>query len=230
MLSKQEIAANIERIKREINGRAALLAATKTVPAETINFAADCGITLIGENRVNELLEKYGSIDKTRLHVHFIGALQTNKVKYIVDKVEMIHSVDRLALAEEIERRCALIGKTMDVLVEVNVAGEQAKSGVKPEEAAEFCEAVARFGHLRLRGLMSVPPKCDDPAENIKYFCKMRKIFIDISQKKLDNSNIDTLSLGMSGDYLAAIENGSTLVRIGSAIFGARDYAKNGGK
>ena len=224
MNTKSEIAANIERIRREIGGRAQLLAATKTIPAELINFAADCGITLIGENRVNELLEKYDAIDKTRLHIHFIGALQTNKVKYIADKVEMIHSVDRLPLAEEIERRCAKLGRIIDVLVEVNIAGEEAKSGVAPEEAAAFCEKITQFPHLCLRGLMCVPPKCDDPAENIKYFCKMRKIFIDISQKKIDNSNIDTLSLGMSGDYLAAVENGSTMVRIGSAIFGARDY------
>ncbi len=226
MLTKPEIAANIERIKRELNGRAELLAATKTIPPEIINFAADCGITLIGENRVNELLEKYAALDKTRLRVHFIGALQTNKVKYIADKVEMIHSVDRLPLAEEIERRCAALGRTMDVLVEVNIAGEAAKSGIAPEDTEAFCEEITRFPHLRLRGLMCVPPKCDDPAENIKYFCKMRKIFIDIKQKKLDNSNVDTLSLGMSGDYLAAVENGSTMVRIGSAIFGARDYTQ----
>ena len=226
MNTKSEIAANIARITREIDGRARLLAATKTVPAEVINFAAGCGITLIGENRVNELLEKYELLDRSRLEIHFIGALQTNKVKYIADKVSMIHSVDRLPLAEEIERRCAKLGKTMDVLVEVNVAGEESKSGVRPEETAEFCEKIAAFPHLRLRGLMCVPPKCDDPAENKKYFCKMRKIFIDISHKKIDNSNIDTLSLGMSGDYLAAIECGSTMVRIGSAIFGERDYTK----
>ncbi|MBO4453003.1 MAG: YggS family pyridoxal phosphate-dependent enzyme [Clostridia bacterium] len=228
MNTKEQIKTNIERIVSEIGGRAQLLAATKTVPAEMINYAADCGITLIGENRVNELLEKYDLLDKTRLHIHFIGALQTNKVKYIIDKVEMIHSVDRMSLAQEIDRQAAKHGVKMDVLVEVNIAGEETKSGVKPEEAEDFCRAVAALPNVRLRGLMCVPPKCDDGAKNIGYFCKMSKIFVDISGKKIDNSLVDVLSLGMSGDYLQAVEYGSTMVRIGSAIFGERNYGTTG--
>lgn len=224
MNTRQEISANIKRITAELGGRARLLAATKTVPADLINFAAGEGITLIGENRVNELLEKYDLIDRSRLSVHFIGALQTNKVKYIVDKVDMIHSVDRIGLAAEIDRRCSAIGRTMDVLVEVNIASEPSKSGVKPEDAADFCRLVAGFPNLRLRGLMCVPPKCDEPGENKKYFYKINKIFVDISQQKIDNSSIDILSMGMSGDYLTAVECGANLVRIGSGIFGERNY------
>ena len=222
MNGREEIAKNIKAINGVIAGRATLLAATKTVPPELINFAADCGVKVIGENRVNELLEKYDRIDRERLSVHFIGALQTNKVKYIIDKVDMIHSVDRLTLAEEIDRRAREKGIVMDVLVEVNVAGEANKSGVAPEEAEEFCRKIGGFPNLRLRGLMSVPPKCDNGEENIKYFCKMRKIFVDISAQNIDNSIIDTLSLGMSGDYAQAVDCGSTLVRVGSAIFGKR--------
>ena len=224
MNSKEEIAANIKRIQTELGGRAELLAATKTVPADLINFAADCGIKTIGENRVNELLEKYDAIDRSRLSIHFIGALQTNKVKYIIDKVDMIHSLDRLSLAEEIERRAAQHGRVMDVLVEVNIASEPSKSGLKPDEALDFCRGLSKYKHIRLRGLMCVPPKCDDGKENIEYFCKIRKIFVDISGEKIDNSHIDVLSLGMSDDYLTALEYGSTTVRIGSAIFGKRQY------
>lgn len=224
MNTRNEIEQNIKRILSELDGRAELLAATKTVPAELINFAADCGVKLIGENRVNELLEKYDDIDKSRLRIHFIGALQTNKVKYIIDKVEMIHSVDRLSLAAEIDRRAGQHGIKMDVLAEVNIALEPTKSGVAPDEAEDFCRKLAEFPNLRLRGLMCIPPKCENQSENIKYFCKMRKIFVDISGKKIDNSSMDVLSLGMSDDYLTAVENGSTMVRIGSAIFGKRTY------
>ena len=227
MNTKEQIAANIKEIESKLAGRATLLAATKTVPPELINFAADCGITVIGENRVNELLEKYDRIDRSRLHLHFIGALQTNKVKYIIDKVELIHSVDRLSLAAEIDRRAAQHGIVMDILVEVNVAGEKSKSGVSLDECEGFCDKLGEFGHIRLRGLMCIPPKSDEPGQNSKYFSQMYKKFIDIAQKKSDNRSVDILSLGMSGDYPEAVECGSTLVRVGSAIFGRRDHALN---
>ncbi len=224
MNDKNQVAESIARIKAEIGGRARLLAATKTVNPEMINFALDCGIDLIGENRVNELLEKYEYIDRSRTEIHFIGALQTNKVKYIIDKVDMIQSVDRESLALEIERQAAKRNIIMPILAEINIGNEESKSGVSPEKAEEFCEFLGTLPHLKLRGLMAIPPKCKILGDNSEYFCKMRKKFIDISSKNVDNSIMDILSLGMSDDYLSAVECGSTLVRVGSSIFGKRDY------
>lgn len=222
MNDKKQVAENIEKIFSELGNRARLLAATKTVPPEMINFAADCGVNLIGENRVNELLEKYEYIDRDRFELHFIGALQTNKVKYIIDKVDMIQSVDRESLALEIERQAAKHGIVMPILAEINIGAEESKSGIEPEKVIEFCEFLGSLPHIRLRGLMAIPPKCEISSDNRKYFCKMQKIFIDISHINVDNSNMDILSLGMSDDYLTAVECGSNLVRIGSSIFGKR--------
>lgn len=224
MNTEKQVAENIERIRSELGGRARLLAATKTVPPEMMNFAIGCGIDLMGENRVNELLEKYDSIDRNKIELHFIGALQTNKVKYIIDKVDMIQSVDRPALALEIEKQAAKKGIVMPILAEVNIGNEASKSGVAPEEALEFCDFLGSLPHLKLRGLMAIPPKCEIGGDNSEYFCKMKKIFIDISLINVDNSNMDILSLGMSDDYLTAVECGSTLVRVGSSIFGKRNY------
>lgn len=225
MNDRKQIAESIERIRAELNGRARLLAATKTVPPELINFAGECGLDLIGENRVNELLEKYEFIDRSKFELHFIGALQTNKVKYIIDKVDMIQSVDRESLALEIERQAAKHGIIMPILAEVNIGNEESKSGVAPEKAKEFCRFLGSLPHVSLRGLMAIPPKCDENRNNCEYFCKMKKIFVDISHLNVDNSIIDILSLGMSDDYLSAVECGSNLVRVGSAIFGKRNYA-----
>ncbi len=227
MNDKIQVAENIERILSEINGRARLLAATKTVPAEMINFALGCGLDLIGENRVNELLEKYDYIDRNKTELHFIGALQTNKVKYIIDKVDMIQSVDRESLALEIEKQAAKHGIIMPVLAEINIGKEETKSGVLPEKAIEFCQFLGSLPHIRLKGLMAIPPKCETGGNNREYFCKMKKIFIDISHLNVDNSNMDVLSLGMSDDYLDAVECGSNLVRVGSSIFGKRIYPTN---
>ncbi len=227
MYDKLQIKENIERITAEINGRAALLAATKTIPPEIINYAADCGIRLIGENRVNELLEKYDRIDRDRLEVHFIGHLQTNKVKYIIDKVSLIHSVDSVSLAQTIDKYAWRAGKRVDVLIEINIGDEPTKSGIRFEETDEFIEKISALENIRVRGLMAVPPKCENSQENIFFFKKLSKKFIDIWGKKVDNSNIGILSVGMSDDYMQAVENGSTLVRIGSAIFGPRDYTKS---
>ncbi len=224
MNDKQQIAENISKIRAELNGRARLLAATKTVPPEMINFAIDQGIDLIGENRVNELLEKYEFIDRNRVEIHFIGALQTNKVKYIIDKVDMIESVDRVSLALEIERLAAKKNIVMPILAEVNIGNEATKSGIHPDETAEFCRFLNSLPHVKLRGLMAIPPKCENFSDNREYFCKMRKIFIDISSQNVDNNSMDILSLGMSNDYLTAVECGSTLVRVGSSIFGKRNY------
>lgn len=224
MNTKEQVAENIARIKNQLGGRARLLAATKTVCPEMINFALDHGVDLIGENRVNELLEKYEFIDRNKTEIHFIGALQTNKVKYIIDKVDLIQSVDRESLALEIERQAAKHGIVMPILAEINIGGEASKSGIEPEKIYDFCDFLASLPHLKLRGLMAVPPKCEKSENNREYFCKMKKIFIDISCKNVDNSIMDILSLGMSDDYLTAVDCGSNLVRVGSSIFGKRIY------
>ncbi len=221
---KQLIKANLEGIFSELPQGVTLLAATKTVAPEYINFAADCGLRVIGENRVNELLEKYDAIDKTRLDVQFIGQLQTNKVKYIIDKVSMIHSVDSMKLASEISRRAEALGKTMDVLVEINIGGEESKGGIIPEHTEEFLHEIALLKGIKVKGLMTIPPRSDDKTKNILFYQKIRKIFIDIQGKNVDNIIMEYLSAGMSGDWREAISCGSNMVRIGSGIFGARQY------
>lgn len=225
---KQNIKSNIERIKSEIGDRdVTLLAATKTNSAELINYAIQCGITDIGENRVQELLDKYDEIDKEHVRIHFIGALQTNKVKYIVDKVSMIQSVDRIALAQEIDRRCKAIGKVMDVLVEVNIGDEEAKSGVAPQELENMLQEISQYGNISVKGLMFIPPIFKNIDEQTYYLNKIKKLCIDIRNKKIDNIYIHILSFGMTNDYLPAMDYGSNMIRIGSGIFGARDYSQN---
>lgn len=224
MNSRQEIRQNIERIRTELDGRAELLLATKTVPAELVNFAADCGVTLIGENRVDELLSKYDALDKERLDIHFIGHLQSNKVKYIIDKVSMIHSVDSLSLAAEIEKQAAKRNINMRVLIEINIAHEPSKSGIALEETETFLQSLMQFEHMTVCGLMTIPPKTDRPEENLQFFQKIYQKFIDIRAKIVDNENWTILSAGMSGDYLQAAACGANLVRVGSAVFGARVY------
>jgi pyridoxal phosphate enzyme (YggS family) len=202
-----------------------LMAVTKTQPPEKVNAAVAAGITLLGENRAQELLDKYEAYDKDGVDIHFIGRLQSNKAKQIVDKVGMIHSVDSARLAEEINRRCEKLGKSMDVLIEVNIAGEPSKSGVPPEAVGELVENIGGYSALRLRGLMTVPPVCDAETEIEGYFLRMRQLYVDIRGKKMDNvpmACFDTLSMGMSGDYLPAIRQGATVIRLGSAIFGHR--------
>ena len=212
----------IEAIRAAVGPGVTLVAATKTVPPERINEAIRCGVRVIGENRVQELLEKYDAIDRATVQVHFIGQLQTNKVKYIADKVDMIQSLDSLPLAREIEKRCAALGRTMDCLVEVNLEGEAAKGGVPYDEAEAFVDSLAAFPHIRVRGLMTVPPKCGEIAKKLGYFQKIYQKFIDIRGKKVDNSFMDILSAGMSGDYEQAVACGSNMVRVGRAIFGER--------
>lgn len=223
ILSDAEIKSNILRIKGILAGRARLLAATKTVPPEKINFALDCGIDLIGENRADELLEKYDRIDTSRCEVHFIGRLQTNKVKYIIDKVSMIHSVDSVRLASEINRRAENAGRIMDILIEINLGGEASKGGISLEEADDFIAQLSDMRAINVRGLMAVPPKTEKTDGNAELFEKIYKKYVDISAKKVDNGNIDILSVGMSNDFADAVAHGSNLVRIGSAIFGKRE-------
>lgn len=201
-----------------------LLAATKTVPADCINYAIDhLGLTDVGENRVQELLEKYDALHKERLNVHFIGRLQTNKVKYIADKVVMIHSLDSVALAAEIEKQSAKHGRIMDVLIEVNLAGESAKGGIPPGEAEGFIRGLSVYPHLRPRGIMVIPPAGLDREENAAYFRRAREIFDRLVGGRLLSPDAEpVLSMGMSDSFEEAARCGSTLVRIGSALFGRR--------
>lgn len=196
-----------------------LMAVTKTVAPEAVNHAVACGIHTLGENRVQEYLSKKEFYAKDA-SVHFIGHLQTNKVKYIIEDMDLIHSVDSLHLAEEINRHAARIQKVQNVLIEVNVGGEASKSGVDPEQLEELLLDVAQLSNVRVQGLMTIPPATGDE----KFLFRMQQLFLDISAKKMDNIDMEILSMGMSGDYAAAIRYGSTLVRIGSALFGARKY------
>lgn len=200
-----------------------LMAVTKTVAPEKINEAIEAGCYLLGENRVQELLEKYECYDK-RAEIHFIGRLQTNKVKYIVDKVSMIESVDSIKLAEEIEKRCAKIGKTMDILLEVNIAEEESKGGFSAEEIIDVSEKIKNFPHLRLRGLMTIGRFGAEIEETRQYFEKMRHLLVDIKAKNIDNIYINILSMGMSADFEIAVSEGATIVRVGRGLFGARKY------
>ncbi len=195
-----------------------LMAVTKTVPAELVNAAVSEGVTLLGENRAQELLEKFDSYLLPPEQIHFIGHLQTNKVRQIIDKVGMIESVDSVRLADEIERCAAARGRTMEVLIEVNLAKEESKSGALPEQLDELIGEIAEFEHLRLRGLMVIPPAGSGP----RYFEQAQKLLIDIQGKKLDNRSMSVLSMGMSSDYPEAIQFGSNIIRIGRGLFGER--------
>ena len=183
------------------------------------------GIRVIGENRVNELLEKYDRLDK-RFDIQFIGTLQKNKVKYIVGRVSLIHSLDSVALAEEIDRRSAEAGLITDCLVEINIGREESKGGIFAEELDAFLEKMRQFPHIRIRGLMAIPPKCAENEKNVVYFQKISTLFIDKSAKKVDNISMDILSMGMTRDFADAVDCGSTMVRIGEGIFGKRNYNK----
>ncbi|HJC38659.1 MAG TPA: YggS family pyridoxal phosphate-dependent enzyme [Candidatus Mediterraneibacter faecigallinarum] len=200
-----------------------LIAVSKTKPAEVLKEAYDLGIRVFGENKVQELTEKYEVLPKD-IRWHMIGHLQTNKVKYIADKVELIHSVDSLKLAETIEKEAAKRNRTIDILVEVNVAEEESKFGLKVEEVIPFIEKVAGFSHINVRGLMTIAPFVENPEKNRSVFADLRKLSVDITEKNIDNVNVSILSMGMTNDYEVAIEEGATMVRVGTGIFGARNY------
>ena len=212
----------IEEVLKDLPRGVSLIAVTKTHPASVINEAIDAGVTDRGENKVQEILSKYDDVKPVRWHL--IGHLQTNKVKQVVDKVYMIHSVDSLHLAQEINKRCESISKVMNVLIQVNVAGEQQKSGVSPAELFELANDVNNMPFLKLRGLMFIAPEADDPEDVRKYFKEMKLMFDEL--KGMFGPEFDTLSMGMSGDYLVAAQEGATCVRVGSKIFGQRDYSK----
>jgi hypothetical protein len=224
---------NISEVKKRISEAAkaagrdenevTLIAVSKTKPVEMIKEAYDTGIRDFGENKVQEIMEKYPLLPSD-IRWHLIGHLQTNKVKYIIDKVCMIHSVDSLKLAEEISRQAVKHNVTVDILIEVNVAAEESKFGVRPEDAIDLCRDISTLPGIRIRGLMTVAPFTSDPEENRPVFCALRQLFVDIDGKNIDNVCMDCLSMGMSGDYTVAIEEGATFVRVGTSIFGQRDY------
>ncbi len=200
------------------------LAATKTVDANVINHAVDCGLKYIGENRVQELLSKYDDYNLDKCDLQFIGHLQSNKVRQIIDKVSLIQSVDSVKLATEVARQAQLHNKTMNILLEVNIGREENKSGVMPEKLEELLYTVKDMKGISVKGLMAIPPICTDKSQVCKYFENMHRLFIDISAKKLDNISMDYLSMGMSDDYSEAILCGANMVRVGSALFGKRIY------
>lgn len=200
-----------------------LLAVSKTIDVPRIKQAVDCGLKELGENRVQEILEKYDAMGKD-VCWHLIGHLQTNKVKYIIDKVKMIHSVESIKLAEEIDKRAKQSNVIMDILVEVNIADEQSKFGVTPKETLSFIKNIAFLDNIRIKGLMTVAPFVDNPEENRDCFRRMRQLLVDINAEKIDNVNMNVLSMGMSNDFEVAIEEGATIVRVGTNIFGKRVY------
>ena len=228
------IAENVKLVKENIAAAAIrcgrdpadikLVAATKMNDAFRVREAIAAGVDICGENRVQELQEKLAQGAYDGCPLHFIGHLQKNKVKYIIGKVELIHSVDSVSLAQEINKRAAALGLTQDILLEVNIGAEENKSGFAPEELACALDEMAQFSSIRVLGLMAIPPVCEISENNRVYFRRMKQLFIDIGQKKYDNVIMQLLSMGMSADYEVAVEEGANLVRVGTGIFGARNY------
>ena len=200
------------------------LAATKTVDVEVINYAISLGLKYIGENKVQELLSKYEGYNLNDASLQFIGHLQSNKVRQIVGKVDLIQSVDSVKLAKEVSKQSVKNNVNTDILVEVNIGMEENKSGVMPENLVELLDEIKNFDNISVKGLMAIPPICDSKQKISKFFSKMNNIFIDISGKNIDNVSMDILSMGMSADYEEAILSGANMVRVGSSLFGARNY------
>ncbi|MEE0944978.1 MAG: YggS family pyridoxal phosphate-dependent enzyme [Clostridia bacterium] len=214
-----------EKIRLAKNGEdrdVTLIAVTKTHSPEKINEAIDAGVTDIGENKVQEILDKYDKVKPVRWHL--IGHLQTNKVKYIIDKVCLIHSVDSIKLMDEIERQAAKHGITMEILIQVNITGEETKFGVAPEELEALLKYAGSLKHVKVVGLMTILAKLDNDVAKRLHFNNIFNRFVDISSNKYDNVDMKYLSMGMSGDFEIAVECGSNMVRVGSAIFGNREY------
>ncbi len=231
----QSISENLKLIRENISdaayksGRAyediKLMAVTKTVPVEYINYSIDnCGVDLIGENKVQEFLSKKDELHLENVTKHLIGHLQTNKVKKIVPLVDMIQSVDSVHLAEEISRQSEKNNLTSEILLEVNIGNEESKTGFDKAAFLESLSRISELPNLNVKGIMTIPPICDNEKELKEYFFKMAQYYNDIKEKGYKNFNMETLSMGMSGDYETAIECGANLVRIGSLIYGARIY------
>lgn len=226
------IKTNIDNIKYNIevaakkSGRSLndilLLAVTKTVDIDRIKVAVDCGLKDLGENRVQELVQKY-EILNSDCNWHLIGHLQTNKIKYIIDKVKLIHSVDSENLALEINKQAKKNNKIVDILVEINIADEATKFGIKPEDTEEIIIKLSNLSNINIKGFMTVAPLVNNAEDNRKYFEKLYKLFVDIKAKRIDNIDMKYLSMGMTNDYQIAVEEGANIVRIGTGIFGKRN-------
>lgn len=202
-----------------------LIAVSKTKPLSMIEEIIEEGVKDFGENKVQELVDKYEAIE-TNLNWHLIGHLQRNKVKYIVDKVCLIHSVDSLRLAKQIDEEAAKKNVTVPILIEVNIAEEESKFGVKKEETLELIEEIAKLVHVKVKGLMTIAPYVKNPEDNREHFRNLRKLCVDIKSKNIDNVDMEILSMGMTNDYEVAIEEGATMVRVGTGIFGDRNYIR----
>jgi len=224
ILELQQRIREAERASGRAEGSVTLVAATKMNNAAAVRAAYDAGIRVFGENRVQELVEKREQGAYEGAAIHLIGHLQKNKVKFVAGQVDLIQSVDSLALMEAIDKRCAAQGSTQDILLELNLVGEASKTGMPLAELPAALEAAGAFSRLRIKGLMGIPPAGASRAENQAYFARMYELFVDIRGKKYDNVSMAELSMGMSGDFEDAIREGATLVRIGTAIFGERDY------
>jgi hypothetical protein len=200
-----------------------LIAVSKTKPVDMLRTVYDCGIRDFGENKVQELCDKMDVLPDD-IKWHMIGHLQTNKVKYIVDRTELIHSVDSVHLAEEIQRQAQKKGVTVPILIEVNIAEEASKFGIHKEDTIAMVREIAALDHLKIKGLMTIAPFVENPEDNRLYFREIKQLSVDIKNQNIDNVDMDVLSMGMTGDYMVAIEEGATLVRVGTGIFGERNY------
>lgn len=220
---RQRIEAACKRAGRNMDS-VTLIAVSKTKPIRMVQEANACGQLVFGENKVQEIVDKYAVCPE--LHWHMIGHLQRNKVKYIVDKVDMIHSVDSIRLAKQISDEATKAGVTVPVLIEVNVAKEDTKFGVFMEEVEELVREIAPMSGIVIKGLMTIAPFVENPEENRIYFQQLRQLLVDIRGKNIDNVKMEELSMGMTNDYEVAVEEGATMVRVGTGIFGERNYNK----
>ena len=219
---EERIRSACERAGRDRNS-VHLICVTKTKPIEMLREAYDAGQRDFGENKVQEICRKKPELPDD-IRWHMIGHLQRNKVKYIIDKVELIHSVDTLSLAEQIEKEAARRSLTAEILVQVNVAGEDTKFGLAPEDVEAFLDKISPLSHVHVAGLMTSAPYVTNPEENRCYFRKLHKLFVDIKAKNVDNIDMKILSMGMTNDYEIAVEEGATMLRVGTGIFGERNY------
>ncbi len=219
---EENIIKSCEKVGRDPK-EVTLIAVSKTKPYTAIEEALPSGVLDYGENKVQELTEKYEILPKD-IRWHMIGHLQRNKVKYLVGKVELIHSVDSLRLANQIETEFAKKNKIANILIEVNMANEESKFGITSETTEQLVREISKLEHIRIKGLMTIAPYTDNPETNRVYFRNMKKLSVDIEEKNIDNVSMNVLSMGMTGDYQVAIEEGATMVRVGTGIFGERNY------
>ncbi|MBR4341608.1 MAG: YggS family pyridoxal phosphate-dependent enzyme [Lachnospiraceae bacterium] len=238
MITEKELKENLDFVESKICEAAAkanrerndikLISISKTNPVEVLEYAVNAGVRVFGENKVQELVTKMDYFDAKGINDiewHLVGHLQSNKVKYIIGRVKMIHSVESEKLAAVIDQESKKKNVITDILVEVNIGSEDSKFGITAEEAPEFIEKISKFENIRVKGLMCIAPYTSDPEENRKFFIQMKKLSVDIANKNIHNVTMNNLSMGMTGDYTVAIEEGATMIRVGTGIFGKRDYS-----